>query len=101
MKKQIKTYRKNTEEITCRVKGLTSLDGYTPTLTVKDKIKGTQKFSITGNITDLLIDFRVSPSNNDISAGEYIYDITISDGTDNYTVAQGKYVVLESVRYSD
>jgi len=105
MSNQIKVYRKNTEEITCTVNGLSSLSGYTGYLTVKDEAGGTEQFSINtgtsdGSITNLTITFKVSPANNDIVAGTYYYDIVVSDGTDNYTVSQGKYVVLESVKYS-
>jgi len=105
MDSTIKTYRNNTEEISCIVSGLDSLSGYTGYLTVVDEIGGTEQFSINtgtsdGDIVNFTITFRVSPSNNNITAGIYKYDIVVSDGTDNYTVAQGKYIVLESVKYS-
>jgi len=86
-------------EIVCRVTGLSTLSGYTPYLTVKDTYDGTQQFDITGSVDDLNVSFKVTPTNNDIPAGNYLYEITISDGTDNYTIVQGKYIILDSVKY--
>jgi len=81
------------------VSGLSSLSGYTPSLTVKDDYGGSTTFEITGSVDGLNVTFKVDPDDNDISAGTYIYEINITDGTDIYTIVQSKYIVLDSVKY--
>lgn len=97
--KVIKVYQNNTVEIVCTVKGLQSLDGYTPYITIKEDYDEDEVFEKEGNVNGTDVVFKIDPSDNDISPGTYLYEITITDGTDNYTVLQNKYVVLDSVKY--
>ena len=97
--KVIKVYQKNTVEIVCYVKGLQSLSGYTPYITIKEDYDKSIIFEKTGSVNNTDVVFKIDPSDNDISPGTYLYEITITDGTDNYTVIQNKYIVLDSVKY--
>ena len=96
----ITVYQGNTKEITCTVEGLTDLSGYQGKLTVKrDARDENPLFEITGTINALNIDFEVTAENNSLNAGEYIYEVWITNGTKTYTVVQDIYEVEKSVKY--
>lgn len=96
----VEAFQANTKTVTCEVTGLANLDGYTATLTVKkDTDSSTTNVSETGSINGLDITFVVSASDNDISPGDYIYDITVTNGTNVYTLVQDTYRIVDSVKF--
>ena len=94
---KIQVFQGNTLSVTCTIiSGLTDLDGYTATLTVKDRA-GTEKLSTDGSINGLDITFVVTATENDIDPDNYTYDVTLygdSSGNDDvFTVTQDTYLV--------
>lgn len=97
---KIEVYKGNTATVECTVAGLESLSGYTATLTVRAELDSdTDTFSVTGSIVDLVCTFGITAAQNTISPGHYYYDVTITDGTNVYTVVQDKYIVVDSVKF--
>lgn len=94
----ISVYQGNTLTVTCTVTGLSSLSGYTGYFTVKDR-DGGEEFESTGSIDGLVITFTITKANNTRSAYDYLYEITINDGTNYFTLKQGVYRVMESIKY--
>jgi hypothetical protein len=100
----IEVYEQNTLPVTCEVSGLGSLSGYTPRLMVKENLDDADSealIDVTGGVTDLIIDFTIPFSDNEITPGVYYYDITLEEdaGSEKYTVVQDYYIILKSVRY--
>lgn len=91
----------NTLTFTTTIKsGLSSLSGYTAYFTVKKKLNDDDNiFEKTGSINGLVMTFTVTASDNDLAIGSYIYEITITNGTESYTLEQGTYNVRESLKY--
>ncbi len=52
-----------------------------------------------GTIAGLGITFTTSATENTLAAGEYVYEVVVTDGTNVYTVVQDVYEVIESVKY--
>jgi hypothetical protein len=78
-----------TLRFTVTVSGLGDIDAYTCTLTVKTAIGGTTKISTEAtNVSGKVATFLVDASENNITAGNYVYSINVTDGTDdnNYDV---------------
>jgi hypothetical protein len=98
---RIEVYQGNTKTITCTVSGLSDLVGYSATLTVKREARDTENlFEVDhADITGLVITFETSDTDNTQDAGEYIYEVTITNGTYIYTVTQDVYEIVESVKY--
>lgn len=101
MANNIEIFQGNTKTIVCAVTGLGSLAGYTATLTVKKEPRdtGTPLISVTGSINALNITFVTSATNNTLPAGKYVYEVTITDGVNVYTVTQDVYEIVESAKY--
>lgn len=98
MPNTIEVYKGNTKTIICTVTGLSNLNGYTATLTVKKAANNTAEiFNTNGSINALVITFVISTTDNDQTAGQYVYEITIADGGVVYTLRQDKYTILEAV----
>lgn len=98
----IEVYQGNTKNFTCTVTGLASLAGYTAKCIVKknkEDADADKKFELTGTIDGLVISFTSSATNNTQDAGEYYYEVYITDGTNVFTVVQNIYRILESVKY--
>lgn len=102
MANEIQIYKNNSKTVACTVTGTSSLTGYTATMTCKKSVydaAADELFSVTGTINSLVISFDLTPTETNIAAGDYVYDITVSDGTNVYTVVQSKLTILESVKY--
>lgn len=94
----ISVHRNNSISFDCTVTGLESLSGYTGTVTVKkNKDDAAALISETGSIADLVITFDLDPADTDLDHRSYHYDIVIADGTDEYTLVQDQFRILESV----
>lgn len=94
----IEFHRKNAATIICTVTGLTSLAGYTGTLTVKvNKDDTAVVITKEGDIVDLVITFVLTPTETDKAFNIYHYDIVIVDATNEYTVVQDVLEILKSV----
>lgn len=95
---QIDVYENNDIKIYVDVTGITSLAGYTATLTVKSsKESAVTLFFVTGTISSLRITFDVSALQNDMDRGYYYFEVTITDGTHKYTLVQDVYNIIESL----
>ena len=101
MANSIEIFQGNTKTIVCAVTGLASLTGYTATLTVKKEARdvGIPLISVTGTIEALNITFLTSATNNTLPAGKYVYEVSVTDGTNVYTIVQDVYEILESAKY--
>jgi len=95
----IEIYQENTQTIKCTVTGLDDLDGYTATLTVKKTPNEDVIIEKEGSISDLVITFDLTPANTKLYPGRYVYDITIDDETNRYTIVQDSFLVKDSVKY--
>lgn len=97
---KIEVYPKNTTAISCSVSGL-SMTGYTPYMTVKKKTTDTDVIlNKTGVVRDSsTLAFNLSSSDNNISAGDYVYDITVIADSSIYTVVKDKFIVIDGVKY--
>ena len=100
---KIEVYEGNDIAVITTVSGITSLAGYTSTLTVKaTKESSTALFTNTpGTINGLNITHNITNVENDMDHGQYYFEITIDNGTYKYTVVQDYYVILESIVYVD
>ncbi len=100
MTNEIKIFKKNTRTVPFAVTGLSSLSGYTAVLTCKKSRNDTAElFHIDGSIVDLVINFTLSSSNTDREEGEYYYDVTITNGTNIFTLTVAKLIIVDSVIY--
>ena len=98
---KIDVFEGNTLTVTCTVSGLSSLNGYTAIMTVKDDNENT-KFESTGTINGLVITFKITDSQNTITPDNYKYEITVeqdSSGGNVFTVVQDIYLVKSSIVY--
>lgn len=97
---KINVYKGNTKNFTCDVSGLADLDDYTPYFTVKSKPNdSTNLIEKEGVIDNLSLNFELSYTDTSLNADTYYYDIVIDSSTKRYTVAQDKFIVIESIRY--
>ena len=96
----IELYKGNSKTITCDVSGLTDLSGYTGTLTVKKGPDETIIIEKLGSIdSSLQLRFDIGYTDSSVEPYSYIYDITIDNSTNRYTLIQDNFIVLDSVRY--
>ena len=99
---KIEVFQNNSKTIACYIYGGLNLSTYTPYLTVKRKATDTTTIlEKTGLVTDpsTTVTFDLAPADTSIAAGDYVYDITISDGTNIHTVVKDIFSILESVRF--
>ena len=99
---KLEVYQNNTKTIACYIYGGLNLSTYTPYLTVKRKATdATTILEKTGLVTDpsTTVTFDLAPADTSIAAGDYVYDITISDGTNIHTVVKDTFTILEGVKY--
>lgn len=108
MANEISVYRGDTATITVTITdadGIFDLTGYTVKLTVKDADVDTDANAIIGPITATVSSpatgvgvFALSKTNTDVTAGKYIYDVQINDGsTDVKTVTKSTFTVVQDV----
>ena len=57
------------------------------------------QISNTGTIVDTSINFNITYNDTSISAGDYLYDITIESSIHKYTIIQDKLTIIDSVKY--
>ena len=82
---------------TATVTGLDSLSGYTAKCYFVES-DGTEILTVTGSITLLVITFTVTADQmDDFETGVHNYEIIIFDGTNEYTIAEGKLRVKPTV----
>lgn len=94
----IEIHRKNSCSVVCTVSGLSSLSGYTGTLTAKvNKSDTTAVITKVGSIVGLVITFALTPTLTDVPFKIYHYDIVIDDETDEYTIVQDLLEIKKSV----
>ncbi len=97
---EIVIYQNNSKTILNTVEGLDSLSGYTGILTVKKNIVDEQPlFQVTGTTNGLVNTFNLLPIHTNKPSDTYNYDITISNGVNNYTVVQSTLKIIDSVKY--
>ena len=95
----IEVYEGNSVTINCTVTGLTSLDGYTSTITVVDPSDpDTPIIEEEGVNVDLIATFTITASSNDLEPLDYGYEVNVDDGTHVYTIVQDIYRVLSSYK---
>lgn len=100
MANEITLYQNNSKTIIATISGLDTLEGYTPVLTAKDAIASTgNTFQITGETDSLTVTFEVLPAHTSGITGTYNYDVTLSNGINNYTAIQSKIIIKDSVRW--
>ena len=99
---KIEVYQNNTKTIACYIYGGLNLSTYTPYLTVKRKATDTTTIlEKTGLVTDpsTTVTFDLTSVDTSIAFGDYVYDITIEDGTNVHTVVKDVFTILDGVRY--
>ena len=104
---KISIYQGNSDQIFCSVTDSSSLamdlTGYTGMITVKKKKSDTsntiQKIHTSLDASAGTLTFDLTPTETDITPGDYNYDITIDNSTNVYSVVQEKLVIVDSVRY--
>lgn len=99
---KIEVYQNNTKTIACYIYGGLNLSTYTPYLTVKRKATDTATIlTKTGTVTDpsTTVTFDLSTTDTSIAAGDYVYDITIEDGTNVHTVVKDVFTIIDGVKY--
>ena len=99
---KIEIYQRNTMDIGCAVTGVSDVSGYIPYLTVKSKSSdASTKLLKIGTVSDpsgtLL--FSLTTLDSSIASGDYVYDVTIENGTTIYTIVRDRFTVLDGVRY--
>ena len=95
----VEIYQENTQTIKCTVTGLVNLDGYTATLTVKETPNEDAIIESEGSIAGLVITFDLTPSDTKLYPKKYVYEITIDDETNKYTLVQDIFHIKDSVKY--
>lgn len=99
---KIQIYQNNARTIGCYVHGGLDLTDFTPYLTVKTKAASADVvLEKIGMVTDpsTTLTFDLLPADTSIAAGEYVYDITIENGSVIYTIVKDGFAVLDGVRY--
>lgn len=105
LSQMIEVYQGNTKVINVNMSGSGlpgDLSGYTAYLIVKrektddDDIKLFQK---TGTINGTVANFATDPADNTQDAGDFYFEVYITDGSNVFTVVQDVYRILESVKY--
>jgi len=96
----IEIYKNNSKTIIRTITDLDSITGYTAVLTVKHSLEEDVVISSTGSTDGLTVTFTLLPADTDIEPDSYIYDIVLSNTTNNYTVIQAALTVLDSVKYN-
>jgi len=99
---RIEIYQHNTRSIGCVIGGgPADLSTYIPYFTVKSRASGsTSIITSTGSVTDAsTLSFSLSSTDTSVDPGNYVYDITIENGTTIYTVVKDSFIVLEAVKY--
>ena len=63
MANEIRIFQNNSKTVLATITGLDTLDGYTPTLTVRDAIEATgTTFTLTGTTDVLVVTFEITPA---------------------------------------
>jgi len=103
---KIEIYQGNSDTIFCAITDSSSLTmdltGYTGTITVKKNVGSTaiiQKIHSNKNDSEGAIWFEILTTETDITAGDYMYDITIDNSTNIHTPVQDRFRIIDSVRY--
>jgi len=97
----IETFRKTRKIVTCTVTitGISTLDGYTTTFTVKKHVDESENvFEVNGSNVGLVATFTIPAATNDIAARTYVYEVNVTKGAENYVVRQDEYVIQKSVK---
>jgi hypothetical protein len=94
----IESFEGNSVSFTCTVEGLENLTGYAATLSVYDKHENLQ-FEKDGVIVGLTIAFDVLNTDNALTFDDYIYEITITDGTNYFTLVRDTWRVKKSDKF--
>lgn len=72
----------------------------TETKTVKKKPEDTVAvITKEGSISDLIITFDLTAIDTKVDSYEYVYDVTIDDKTNKYTIVQDLFIIKESVKF--
>ena len=99
MDNKIEVFQGNSNTVVCSVTGLADLVGYTATMTVKADLRDEMAdalFTVSETSIDgLNITFDTTAVHNDQTAGNYMYEVTITDGTLVYTVVQDVYEIKD------
>lgn len=98
---RIEIFQNNTRSIGCVVYGGLDLTDFTPWLTIKKRSSDVDALlSIEGYVTDpsTTVMFDLTPTDTSLAVGDYVYDVTIDDGTEVYTVVRDRFSILDAVR---
>lgn len=75
------------------------LTDYTVTFTVKKNSDATAVlFSKTGSKEENVAIFELTTTHTNKAAGNYVYDVFVTNDTNKYTVAIGKFALIQTVR---
>lgn len=99
---KIEVYKNNSKSIQCTFTTDKDLTDFTAYLTVADRNDSSTTVITTSADVDAVNNkcvFDLTPADTNIAAGDYVYDITITDGTDIYTLIVDKFQILEPVKY--
>ena len=99
---KLEMYKNNSKDIKCTFTTDKDLSGFTAYFTATKSATDTTPIisaSTTVDSENKTAVISLKPSDTDIDAGDYVYDITLSNSTDNYTVAMDKLQIIENVKY--
>jgi hypothetical protein len=99
---KIEIFQSNSQTVGCYITSTLDLSTYTPYLTVKKKTTNTAVIlTKTGTVTDAstTVTFDLTPTDTSMNPGDYVYDITIVDGTAIYTVVKDIFSIKDGVKY--
>ena len=102
MNNSLEVYAQNSKSLMVYVGGISDLTAYSPYLTVKKRAKdSTALLSKAGIVSDpsTTYIFSLTTSDTSIAAGDYVYDITLTQGAEVITIVKDRFSVLDTVRY--
>ena len=101
MNNKIEIFEKNTQNIAVYVGGITDLGMYVPYLTVKKKTSDAVPIlSKAGIVSDpsTTYMFELTSEDTSINVGDYVYDITLEQGTIKHTIIKDVFSIIDTVR---
>jgi len=106
MDNDVVMYKGNSDTVAVVMSGLGAYSGYTPYFTMRKTINDTEKIiEKEGTISDDTATFNFVPEDTDINPRQYVFDVTIEDGTNVYTIEiedgriLGVLEIVDTIRY--
>jgi hypothetical protein len=100
MSNKIPIYQHNSHTVGCYINTTLDISTYTPYLTIKKSAADVEPIlSKTGMLTgEKTATFDLLPIDTSMLPGDYVYDITIENGVNVYTVLKDRLSIIDTVR---